>query len=43
MTAIPRATVTSDFLVNGENWTVSDPLGHASWFQALAPPEDGAV
>ncbi|KAL7896164.1 hypothetical protein HDV63DRAFT_398161 [Trichoderma sp. SZMC 28014] len=41
--AIPRAVVTSDFRTNGENWTISDPLGHASWFHTLAPSGDGVL
>ncbi|KAK8102321.1 hypothetical protein PG984_015467 [Apiospora sp. TS-2023a] len=30
--AVPRAIATSDFLTAAENWTISDPLGHRSWW-----------
>lgn len=43
MAAIPRAVIINDFLTERSNWTVSNPLEHAAWFQALAPPEEGPL
>jgi hypothetical protein len=31
--AIPRAVVTQDFQTSGDNWTLSDPLAHKSWWK----------
>ncbi|KAF2094484.1 hypothetical protein NA57DRAFT_46583 [Rhizodiscina lignyota] len=33
VSAIPRAIATDDFMVAGDNWTVSDPLGHFSFWK----------
>ncbi|KAL9116930.1 MAG: hypothetical protein Q9187_006539 [Circinaria calcarea] len=42
--AVPRAVVTNDFLIAGENnWTASDPLGHYQWWKPAPGYGDAAL